>query len=127
MLSLQAAEINVTIQGVDNTDGKLIVRLFDSADGFPKQPAQAIRTAFIPISENKALTTFSDLPPGTYAIAAAHDSNDNGKLDFGLFGTPKEGIGFSRDAPAKLGPPGFDDAIFELGDDNKTLTIKMRY
>ena len=50
----------------------------------------------------------------------------NGKIDRALFGIPKEGVGFSNDAPIRLGPPKWKDAQFQLGDD-KVITFKLRY
>jgi uncharacterized protein (DUF2141 family) len=40
---------------------------------------------------------------------------------------PKEGYGFSRDAPVNMAPPEFDDAVFEHGTGRQELAIKMRY
>ena len=70
---------------------------------------------------------FGDVAPGRYAIAIVHDENSNGKIDraFGLM--PKEGYGFSRDAPVRMGPPKFEQAAFEVGGAPVRQTIKMRY
>jgi uncharacterized protein (DUF2141 family) len=67
-----------------------------------------------------------DLPSGVYAIQATHDENSNHKVDRGLFGIPKEGVGFSNDAPIRFGPPSWSDAMFQVTGD-KTVTLKMRY
>ena len=50
--------------------------------------------------------------PGIYAIQAWHDINDNGECDQGLFGIPREPIGFSNDAMTGLSRPKFDHAAF---------------
>ena len=71
--------------------------------------------------------TFEDLAPGTYAIAIAHDENNNGKLDRALLLMPREGYGFSRDAPVVMGPPSFKVASFTVGTEPVSQTIKMRY
>ena len=47
---------------------------------------------------------FTDVPPGTYAIALLHDENGNGRADRVLM-VPREGFGFSRNAPVRMGPP----------------------
>jgi uncharacterized protein (DUF2141 family) len=39
---------------------------------------------------------FTNLEPGTYAIIAFHDENDNGKLDENGWGVPTEGYAFSN-------------------------------
>ena len=70
---------------------------------------------------------FTGVKPGDYAIALLHDENNNGKADRALGMAPKEGYGFSRDAPVKLAPPKFSDAVFKLGEGLSRFTIKMRY
>jgi uncharacterized protein (DUF2141 family) len=50
--------------------------------------------------------TFANVAPGRYAVALFHDENANGRLDKVLM-VPKEGFGFSRDAPVRFGPPRF--------------------
>ncbi len=59
--------------------------------------------------------TVSDFPAGTYAVQAIHDENENMKLDLGFARRPLEGLGFSRDAPMRFGPPRFADAAIENG------------
>jgi uncharacterized protein (DUF2141 family) len=68
-----------------------------------------------------------NLPAGTYALQAFHDENDNHKVDRALFGIPKEGIGFSNDAPIHLSPPKWKDAALAFNGGNRTTTLKMRY
>ena len=45
------------------------------------------------------------LPAGEYIITAYQDANGNGKMDYGLFGVPKEIFGisnyFGKDYPSK--------------------------
>jgi uncharacterized protein (DUF2141 family) len=67
------------------------------------------------------------VPPGRYAVQAIHDENDNSELDRNLIGMPREGFGFSRDAPMRLGPPRFSDAAVEIGEGGGSVTLSMRY
>ena len=69
---------------------------------------------------------FTGVPPGRYAIALLDDANRNGKADMALF-LPREGFGFSRDAAVRCGPPMFSAAVFEVGADEVTIPIRMRY
>lgn len=69
---------------------------------------------------------FGALPPGRYAVSLVHDENANGKLDKALL-VPREGYGFSRDAPVRMGPPRFDEAAFRLDSETLRIAIKMRY
>jgi uncharacterized protein (DUF2141 family) len=64
------------------------------------------------------------LPAGTYALRVMHDRNGNQTLDSNLVGMPTEPWGFSNNAAGSFGPPGWDDARFELGDDQRqTITL----
>ncbi len=67
------------------------------------------------------------VPPGTWAVQAYQDENDNGKIDRGLFGRPTEGVGFSRDAPFRFGPPTYEDAAFQLGAGGGRIRLTLRY
>ena len=71
--------------------------------------------------------TFDNVRPGRYAIALLHDENNNDKADSVLGMMPKEGFGFSRDAPARMGPPKFEQAAFQVGEQPVRHTIRMRY
>ena len=64
--------------------------------------------------------------PGRYAIALLDDANRNGKADMALF-LPREGFGFSRNAAARFGPPKFAAAAFDVGTDEVSIPIRMRY
>lgn len=66
------------------------------------------------------------LPAGVYAIAQYHD--ENGDHDFNrtlIF--PKEGFGFSNDAPTSIGLPSLDAVRFTLPPGGTTIRMKMRY
>lgn len=67
------------------------------------------------------------VPAGRYAAQVFHDENRNGRVDRALFGIPKEGIGFSRDAPIRMSPPKWDDAWFDVPGGRQTIRLKMRY
>jgi uncharacterized protein (DUF2141 family) len=69
---------------------------------------------------------FGEVPSGRYAIALIHDENANGKLDKRLM-IPREGFGFSRNAPVGLGPPSFADAAFAVETQSEHQAIRMRY
>jgi uncharacterized protein (DUF2141 family) len=67
-----------------------------------------------------------NVPPGLYAAQAFHDRNNNGKVDQGLFGIPKEGVGFSNDA-LHMSTPKFDDAAFRHEGRDQQITIGLKY
>lgn len=67
------------------------------------------------------------VPAGRYAAQVFHDENRNGRVDRALLGIPKEGIGFSRDAPIRMSPPKWADAVFDFAGPRQTITLKARY
>ena len=66
------------------------------------------------------------LPPGHYALAQYHDENGDRDFNRTLF-VPKEGFGFSNDAPTAIGLPAFAAARFALPAGGATIRARMRY
>ncbi len=73
------------------------------------------------------MVTIDDVPPGLYAAQAFHDENGDGLLNRNILGLPKEAMGFSRNAPMRLGPPRFADAAFAVGDDVTRVAFTLKY
>ena len=94
-------------------------------DSFPDCSAGRGRTLTLPAAEHVEFS-FPDVPNGRYAIALLHDENGNGKIDKALM-IPREGFGFSRDAPLRMGPPSFKDAAFDVDAKGVNQSIRMRY
>lgn len=123
----QAGDVVITVTDLRSAKGVVRACMTTREDIFPKcikDPA-AHRTV-VPAS-GKLEIRFTGVKPGTYAIALLHDENDNGKADRAMGMMPKEGYGFSRDAPVKMAPPKFQDAVFKQGEGTSRMTIKMRY
>ena len=122
-----AGEVVITVTDLRSTKGVVRACMTTREDIFPKciKDPSSHRTV-VPAGE-KVEIRFSGVKPGNYAIALLHDENDNGKADRALGMMPKEGYGFSRDAPVKMAPPNFKDAVFTQGEVTNRLTIKMRY
>jgi uncharacterized protein (DUF2141 family) len=120
-----AADLTVTISGVKNSTGSVAAALFNTETNFPRsQPFSVFR---IKASGGPVSFTVHNLPPGKYAMTSFHDENDNGKLDADPVGLPTEGYGVSNDARDPLGPPQFSKASFDIGDQAKTIAIKVTY
>ena len=66
------------------------------------------------------------LRPGHYAVATYHD--ENGDRDFNrTLWMPKEGFGFSNDAPTSTGLPAFARARFAVPSGGTTIRMLTRY
>ena len=79
-----------------------------------------------PAVQGQTTVTINDVPPGVYALQLYHDRKDLGHVDRGLFGIPKESIGFSNDAPVGLHGPRFARAAFTHGEDPQTVSVTLR-
>lgn len=66
------------------------------------------------------------LKPGYYAIAQYHDENSDHDFNRTLF-VPKEGFGFSNDAPTSIGLPSFESVRVALPTSGTIVRMKMRY
>ena len=104
--------ITVTVDNVLNDNGKVMAGLH-TADNFMK--AEGIKVAESKISEGKVTLTFENVLPGSYAIMAMHDENENNQMDYQSNGMPKESYGMSGN-DMSFGPPTFTDAQFEVAD-----------
>ena len=123
----KAGEVVITVTDLRSSKGVVRACMTTRADVFPRciKDPSAHRTV-VPAS-GKIEIRFTGVKPGNYAIALLHDENDNGKADRAMGMMPKEGYGFSRDAPVNMAPPKFKDAVMPVGDGTSRVTIKMRY
>ena len=118
-----AADLTVEIRGLTSANGKVLISLYDKADGWMKRGLKTGGTA----AQKEGVTyEFKDLPMGDYAISIHHDENANGKFDTNLVGMPIEPYGFSNDAMGNFGPPTFEQAKFKLDGDKKTITLNLK-
>ncbi len=120
-------DIEVSITGLGNDKGRIHLALYKSKESFPKDSEAAYMVEMARIIDGSAQAFFDGVPYGKYAIALFHDENNNGKLDYGILGIPKEGFGFSNNPKAWFGPPSFESASFLLDSPKRTITIKVAY
>ncbi|MBU6266963.1 MAG: DUF2141 domain-containing protein [Sphingomonadales bacterium] len=125
-LALLAANAPLTVEvaGVRNARGHVRIDVCPQAK-FLDDGCQW--HASVPSHAGTTALTIEDLPPGDYAIQAFHDENNNDEMDRGLFGIPKEGFGFSRDARIVFSPPKWKDAAFTHGATPQKQVLHLRY
>ena len=110
--------------GKDMSGYTLMVEVFNSENGFLSDNKR-VRTIKVKATSNSATVLIHDLISGNYAVAAFVDRNQNGNLDRNFVGVPTELYGFSREARRLFGPPSFDEAKFDLGDDTVSQSIHL--
>jgi uncharacterized protein (DUF2141 family) len=60
-------------------------------------------------------------------IAVIHDSNNDGKLNTGFLGIPKEGFGFSQNPRIGTRAPRFRDTAFLISGESTKIQIALKY
>ena len=120
--------IQVTVTDVRSGRGVVRACMTGNAKAFPKCRGVAdAHSAVVNAREGSVTLTFENVKPGRYAIALLHDENGNNRADRTLGMMPREGFGFSRDAKVRMGPPRFDDAVFDVDTTPRRMAIHMRY
>jgi uncharacterized protein (DUF2141 family) len=119
--------IVVEMEGFHNDRGLAWVLLFAGPEGFPDDPAKALRDTKAEIREGRSEITFHDVPLGFYAISVLHDENDDDRMGTSLFGFPEEGFGVSNGAGQGFGPPEFKDARIILLIDRLIVPVRVKY
>jgi len=121
--------ITVVMSGLRNNQGVVRVALFASPETYNNDHnvgMGSFRKVVVPVVNNQAVASFSEMPYGDYAVKFFHDEDNSGKFVVGFFGCPKVEFGFSNDARARFGPPPFRKAKFTLAQPNLALQIKSQ-
>ena len=113
----------VEVSGVRTAQGRVHVDICPEARFLDDCPWSGEAVATVGTTE----VIVENVPPGRYAAQAFHDRNDNGKVDRGIFGIPKEGVGFSNDAKIITAPPKFAAAAFDHGAGAQRIAFKLSY
>lgn len=130
LASAAGSALEVDVTGLRSAKGRVACTLYDGPRGFPVDPRAAVQQRWCAVNATTSTSkcAFDPVPPGTYAIACFHDENDNGTLDRGLFGIPKEGVVASNHAKGTFGPPKFDDAKFAVSAAGpRSLALRIGY
>ncbi len=119
--------LRVHVVGLRNDNGDVRCSLYSSAEDFPSNDDMLATTVAAPIADQSATCEFPNLAPGTYAVVVFHDENGDGKFNRNWLGLPKEGFGFSNDAPARWHPPKFEAASFPVTGGTAEILVHIRY
>ena len=115
-VAITPAQVQVTIQGVTPGKGPVIISVYKTDDTWLKK-GKAVDIKKVD-STGKNVVASLTLEPGTYALQAFQDENDNDKLDMNwLPPGPGEPWVVSNNAQGAMGPPSFKDASFSVSTD----------
>lgn len=113
----QAARLAVEVVGLESDEGAVVVEVFGSRAGFPRQ---ASYTETVSITGGAARAEFRDLGPSEYVVHVWHDINANGRLDR-RFGS--EPWAYSNARPGRRAT--WEEAAVSLGVDPLTVRINL--
>jgi len=117
----ETGNITVSVENLSSEEGKVYFAL-SNEDNFLKKPLQGEVSE---INKGSAQITFTEVPPGIYAVTAYHDKNGNEKMDFDSSGIPLENYGVSNNQMNLYGPPIWEDAKFNFDGSTKELTLRF--
>lgn len=120
-----AVRLTVQATGVRSAGGEVAFTVYP--DDKRRFLAKGGKLARVRVPAHAGTTTACFwLKPGGYAIAQYHD--ENGDHDFNrTLWMPKEGFGFSNDAPTSVGLPSFAATRFVLPAGGTAVRMQMRY
>lgn len=117
--------MTITIKGVTELKGNLMLAIFDKTEGFGYDDFACHKMIIKPIKIDQQIKLSHLVLGKKYAIAVYHDINNNQRLDKNILGMPIEKYGFSNDARGTFGPPSFESTYFIFGaGDQLSITLK---
>ena len=121
--SALAGPVLVDVSGAKPGHGQILATLFKGEAAWMKSPAAEKRA---PVDgQGRAQIDFGDHPAGTYGVSIVYDEDMDGELDLNLVGIPTEAFGFSNNAEALIGVPGWEKVQFPVADDGTTIKIRL--
>lgn len=103
------------VESLESTEGHVLCGLYAGEDSW-LSPDYFLGDKAPPQEDGTARCVFEQVPPGTYAILAFHDEDDDAALDRGILGIPREPYAVSLDGHRRMRAPNWRGARFELAD-----------
>jgi len=120
----RGADVEVSVANVSGASGHVRVALCTRTT-FLKPGCPYFASA--PAHPGETMVTVTGVEPGEYAAEAFYDDTDAGMVHQDRLGVPREGVGFSHDAPLHLTGPRFGDAAFAVGQGGAQVRLSLRY
>lgn len=110
-----AKDLRILVSGIEAAKGEIDCLLFSEEKGFPDNVDRAFTRVQYPAVEGMLTCTFSEVPPGRYAVAVVHDENGNREIDTNLLGFSKEPWGVTNNVRPERRSPKFHEAVIYVG------------
>jgi len=126
-MQTETATLELEIGEFRNTNGHVLISVFDNADDYPENEEKAVANKKVKVTQKTQRIAIENLPQGEYAVVFLHDENGNEEMDTNFVGAPMEGYGASNDAVNTFSAPKYQDAKFLLEGEKKSLKLKIFY
>ena len=121
------SRVVAVVSNFENNKGLVRACIFSNESSFNGEGGKPLQCVSTGIQNQQASISFSNLPPGIYAVFLFHDTNKNNRMDKNFLGIPKEGYGSSKNKLPFAAAPGFDENKFQVAPNSIVrLNIKLR-
>lgn len=119
--------LELAVHGLRSDRGLVTVVVYgDRPDEFLAKGRRLVK-ARLPATGGAAAACIPLPHAGTFAVAAYHDEDSDGRFNRSRIGLPTEGFGFSNDPATLAGLPAFDAVTFVARPGPNAVTVRMRY
>ncbi|TFI58607.1 DUF2141 domain-containing protein [Sphingomonas parva] len=117
----------VTVEGVRAAEGLIAVTLYaDDPKRFLAKRG-ALYVGRVPARQGRTRVCIHLPSTGIYGLAVYHDADGDRGFDRNALGLPKEGYGFSNNAPTVFGLPRFGAVRFSVPHSGFETRVTLRY
>ncbi len=120
-----AANLTVRVTGIAQQSGEIGCALHANGAAFPTGQANT-RTVWTKATASSVQCRFEGVASGSYAVAISHDLNGNRKTDTNFVRMPTEAWGVSNNVRPTLRAPRFDEALFVMDTQDRTITVRIQ-
>ena len=118
-----AAPLQVVVNGVESSKGNVMVAVCTERE-FLQPHCQWNGRA--PAHPGTVLVTI-EVPPGTYAVQAYQDIDNNGEVTLNMLGLPTEPMAFSNNPTIRFSAPRFRDSAFQVGAMGGRIEVTLKH
>ncbi len=127
MLEAGTGVIKATITTVKVGKGPVYCALHIDEEYFPAASPIIGGQRVMEADTAAVVCEFTGLPARTFALSVYQDENNNGEIDYNVFGAPTEGYGASNNHLPATSAANFKDSSFDVAaGQTVTLDIKMK-
>lgn len=126
-VSSEGTSLQLTIENIRTMRGLVTISIYgDRPEDFLVKGKKLAKVR-LPVQAGTLRACLSLPKPGTYALAAYHDEDGDGRLTRNFLGVPVEGVGFSNNPAIILAPPTFDAVAITVHGTQTPVNLRLHY